>query len=98
MKFISLVDEEIVSIDDNGRGITTIQKYRLDGDLLDLHRSGQLQKTNECVIRIRRDMIAESRKEMTGGERQMLRAFMSRQSPFSLMARIYLEKTEWLNQ
>lgn len=95
---ISFVDEQIVSIEDNERGNKTIQKYRLDTEHLDLLRMKQLKKICEEYSYIKDKMTREGRTSMTDEERRSLANYKERQSPFSLMAKTYLEKRGWLNQ
>ena len=95
---ISFNNEQIVSIDGNKRGIKTIQKYRLDREDLDYLRLKQLKKIDEAHDSIKDKMEREGRQKMTDEERRALANFKELQSPFSLMARIYLEKRGWLNQ
>ena len=73
-------------------GLSTIQKYKLDSEILDLRRLRALQNFHEELEKIRISQIQENGRAMNGEEREKLRQFAQRNQPYSLMFELLLEK------
>lgn len=84
--------ETIRARNESDLGRRTIQKYRLDRPELDLMRCKLLNRFLEVVHEIEVAMRRDARHTATEAEKERLRAFRSRDQPFSLMFRVYLDK------
>jgi len=89
---ISFVDEQVIAIPGAEKGLTTIKKYRLNTDLLDMRRGQWLKKLLKTVADIEAVMIEEGRKKVTDSEKKTLLRYMSPDQPYSLMSEVYLKK------
>ncbi len=89
---ISYKDECVIAKNNSQKGLLTIQKFRLDTELLDLLRSKQLNLFNKLLIQIQKNQIIENRKTMNNEEKESLLIFKQRDRQFSLMFKILLEK------
>ena len=85
-------DEQIRPRNDSPRGASTIKKYRLDREDLDLKRSKRLKLFLKTYIKIKDCMIAEKRLEVSEAEKEILRSFRYASQPFSLMFTVYLDQ------
>lgn len=93
---ITFEKECICSQPGSEKGLKTIQKFKLDSELLDLKRSKWLTKLTTKVIDINNKMIAEHRTEYTEDEKRSIRLFMQSDQPYSLMCEIYIrEHLSW---
>lgn len=86
-------DNECISFLPNStKGRKTIQKFRLDSDLLDLKRGRRLNKLATSAIEIYNKMKKECRTVPTEEEKNAIRRFMQKDQPYSLMCKIYIIK------
>lgn len=85
-------DEMITSADGSELDLKTIQKYRLDSELLDRRRSVQLKIFHKVLIEIQKKQISESRKSLNQNELSLLNRFKQADQPYSLMFKIILDK------
>jgi hypothetical protein len=76
----------------SAKGLITIQKYKLDTELLDYVRSRQIQKFTDLLLAIYRQQIQEGGRQMTQAEKQSLKCFADPDASFSLMFRILLQE------
>lgn len=89
---ITFEDECICSQPDNIKGLKTIQKFRLDSDLLELKRCKWLNKLATKALEIYEKMKEEERTEPTDEERKIISRFKQKDQPYSLMCEIYIKK------
>lgn len=89
---ITFVEEQIKPVNASTKGLQTIQKYRLDTELLDLQRSRQLQKLDDVIIKTFQQMLSEGRRDMTEKEKQAIRAFVGRTEPYSYMCEVFINQ------
>lgn len=87
---ITFEGECICSQPGSMKGRKTIQKFRLDSDLLDLKRSKWLNKLATKAIEIDNKMKAECRTLPTQEEKNQICRFMQKDQPYSLMCEIYI--------
>jgi hypothetical protein len=85
-------DESITAKNGSTLGLKTIQKFRLDSDLLDRQRSRQLHLFKDVMIAIIQNQIKTGRSTMTNAEIESLRHFAQADQSFSLLFRLLLEK------
>ena len=88
------VDEMITAIDGSQLGLNTIQKYRLDSELLDKRRMLQLKYFHKVLIQILTKQNVEGRKGMNGADLKTLNFFKQADQPYSLMFKIILDKIQ----
>ncbi len=89
---ITFEDEFITTKNNSTIGLKTIQKFRLDSELLDKKRIDQIKQFQKVLIKIQSNMIQEKRMKMTVVERECLVRFKQEDQPFSLMFRILLKQ------
>jgi uncharacterized protein (TIGR02646 family) len=90
-----LFDGENIGVRNNSSlGRSTIRKYNLDRDDLNLARLKALQELSDAVIAVLTRAQAEGRKVSTP-ERSLIRAFAESTRPFSLMMQAKLEHLGW---
>jgi hypothetical protein len=84
--------ELIVPMENSALGLLTIQKFRLDTELLDNRRLKHLVQFQEVLLKIRDSQITESRKHLLQQEVHIIEAFSRIDSPFSLMFKVLIAK------
>ena len=89
---LTFVDEMITAVDDSTIGFKTIQKYRLDSELLDKRRITQLKNFMKILIQILKKQSAEGRKELNETDMKTLNFFKQADQPYSLMFKVILDK------
>ena len=89
---ITFEDECICAQPGSQKGLSTIQKYRLNTELLDMKRQKWLNKIMKDVIEIQRRMITENRKHTTEEEKKQLMRYMQVDQPYRLMSEIYIKR------
>lgn len=88
-------DDEVIQPKDNSElGLKTIQKYRLDSDLLDNLRLKQLKNFHKALIEIRDIQQSENRSDLTVEELNILQSFKRVDNSFSLMFEVILDSYE----
>jgi HNH endonuclease len=85
-------DEMITSVGGSELGLKTIQKYRLDSELLDRRRSVQLRIFYKVLIEIQKKQIIEGRKSLNQNELSLLNRFKQNDQPYSLMFKVILDR------
>ncbi len=85
-------DEMITSVGGSLLGFKTIQKYRLDSELLDKRRMQQLKYFHKVLIQILSKQSAEGRKKLNEMDLKTLNFFKQADQPYSLMFKIILDK------
>src|SRR5205823_1228658 len=86
-------DEFIRSKNESVRGGQTIRKYRLDRDDVDHKRVRLLRDFLKRLDEIKDAQIRDGGRPMTGAEKEVLCAYRQRERPFSLMFRVYLDRS-----
>ena len=89
---ITFEKECICSQPGSAKGLKTIQKFKLDSDVLDLRRSKWLTKLATKAIQIDNTMKAENRTIPTEEEKNIIHRFMQIDQPYSLMCEIYIRQ------
>jgi uncharacterized Zn-finger protein len=89
---LTFVDEMITTVDSSQLGFKTIQKYRLDSELLDKRRMTQLKSFHKVLIQILRKQNAEGRKDLNENDLKALNFFKQADQPYSLMFKVILDK------
>jgi hypothetical protein len=88
-------NKELINPKDNSElGLRTIQKFRLDTELLDTRRLKQICLFQELLLEIRRKQIEENRNYLDNDEINAINAFSRIDNPFSLMFKILIDKLE----
>ena len=86
-RHITFVGEYIYEVNGSDKGQKTIEKYRLGSEVLDNRRRKQLQKLNKTII----DCLRKGgTKALTDGDKEAIRRYTYRSSPFSYMCECYL--------
>jgi uncharacterized protein (TIGR02646 family) len=85
-------DEFIEPKNNSMLGLTTIQKYRLDSEVLDTRRLKSLKTFLKLVIEIQKNQAQEARNNLTVDERNAMYRFKSIDNSYSLMFTVLLEK------
>lgn len=91
-RHITFEKECICSQPESEKGLRTIQKFKLDSEMLDLRRSKWLNKLATKAIDIDNDMKADNRTIPTEEEKNAIRLFMQKDQPYSLMCEIYIRQ------
>lgn len=89
---ITFEGECIHALPGSKKGLSTIKKFHLDSDALDLKRGRLLNVLKNVIIDFQKKGMQEQRKELTPKEKQQLLTFTQRDQPYSLMCEIYLRK------
>ena len=89
---LTFVDEMITSVDDSTLGFKTIQKYRLDTELLDKRRITQLNIFYRVLDSIRQNQIKNGGRKINQSELSLLNRFKQADQPYSLMFKVILDK------
>lgn len=85
-------DEFIEPKNNSPFGLTTIQKYRLDSEVLDTRRLKSLKTFLKLVIEIKNHQVQEARDNLTADEINALQRFKNIDNSFSLMFTVLLDK------
>lgn len=91
-RHITFEKECICSQPGSEKGLKTIQKFKLDSEMLDLRRSKWLNKLATKAIDIDNEMKADNRSIPTEEEKNAIRLFMQKDQPYSLMCEIYIRQ------
>lgn len=91
-KNITFEGECIHALPGSEKGLTTIKKFHLNSDALDLKRGRLLNVLKNKIIDFQKKGMQEQRKELTPKEKQQLLTFTQHDRPYSLMCEIYLRK------
>lgn len=91
-RHITFEKECICSQSGSDKGLKTIQKFKLDSDVLDLRRSKWLTKLATIANEICGTMMSENRTVPSEEERTTIRRFMQIDQPYSMMCEIYIRK------
>jgi hypothetical protein len=89
---LTFTNEMITAIDGSILGFKTIQKYRLDSELLDKRRITQLNNFYRVLDAIRQNQIKYGGQKMNQSEISLLNRFKQADQPYSLMFKIILDK------
>ena len=89
---LSFNDEMIEPKNNSPLGLLTIQKYRLDTELLDTRRLKQLKQFHKLFIEISLKQIKENRNFLTKEEVNAIHRFKQKDHSFSLMFELLIEK------
>jgi uncharacterized protein (TIGR02646 family) len=85
-------DEHIVARNDSELGYKTIQKYKLNAELLDYHRLKRLDDFRKILLKIRNKQIFEHRDKLNSNEIKIIKSFAQKDHAFSLMFRCLFRK------
>jgi uncharacterized protein (TIGR02646 family) len=86
--------ESITAKNGSKLGLITIQKYRLDSDLLDKRRLKQLDLFSQILDAIRKKQIADGGRTWNEKEREKINLFKQKDQPYSLMFEIIIDKID----
>lgn len=89
---ISFDKELIIPKNNSEIGLRTIQKYRLDSDLLDNRRLKQITSFQDVLLNIKDNQINENRNYLTPEERELINSFKRADNPYTLMFKVLLTK------
>ena len=89
---LTFVNEMITSVDGSTLGFNTIQKYRLDSELLDKRRITQLNIFYRVLDSIRQNQIKNGGRKINQSELSLLNRFKQADQPYSLMFKVILDK------
>ena len=89
---LTFVNEMITSVDGSTLGFNTIQKYRLDSELLDKRRITQLNIFYRVLDSIRQNQIKNGGRKINQSELSLLNRFKQSDQPYSLMFKVILDK------
>jgi hypothetical protein len=86
-------NKELIEPKNNSHlGLKTIQKYRLDTELLDNRRLKQIQLFSDVLLEIKDKQIKEGRQTITNEEQILIHSFKRIDNPYSLMFKVLIEK------
>lgn len=85
-------DELIEPKNNSPLGLTTIQKYRLDSEVLDTRRLKSLKTFLKLVLEIQNNQVQETRNYLTADERNAILRFKNIDNSYSLMFTVILNK------
>lgn len=89
-------DDELVAPQHGSvKGLSTIQKYRLDSDVLDTRRLQSLKRFYKVVIQVHKNQIKEGRDCILAEELALINRFKSPDSSFSLMYRVKIDEHDF---
>ena len=91
-RHITFEKECICSQPDSEKGLKTIQKFKLDSELLELRRCKRLNILATKALDIENKMKGENRVEYSDEDKNEIRLFMQKDQPYSLMCEIYIRK------
>ncbi|MFL9829661.1 HNH endonuclease [Flavobacterium sp. ST-87] len=89
---LSFNKELIEPLNNSPLGLRTIQKYRLDNELLDMRRLKQVSLFQDVLLEIRKNQIQEVRQHLTADELIIINRFQGNDSPYSLMFKVLINK------
>lgn len=85
--------KELIDSNNNSDvGLKTIQKYRLETELLDARRLKQICVFQDVLIEIQKKQIEENRQQLTSSEKNIIQSFKRFDNPYSLMFIVLLKK------
>jgi hypothetical protein len=86
-------EKELIEAKNNSPiGLKTIQKYRLDKEILDSRRLKQLSYFQDTLIEIQQRRINDGGRELSKDEKDLIYSFARKDKPYSLMFKLLLEK------
>ncbi len=86
-------NDELIEPKNNSKlGLTTIQKYRLDSEVLDTRRLKSLKTFFKLLIEIQNNQVKEARTNLTTDETNAIHRFKNIDSSYSLMFSILIDK------
>jgi len=89
---LSFDDELIEPNNGSPKGLLTIQKYRLDSEVLDTRRLKRLKLFYKLLVEIRDEQIRTGRDHLTANELSAINKFKYPYNSYSLMFKILLRK------
>jgi len=89
---ITFKDEIITAVGGSVLGLNTIQKYRLDSDLLDKRRITQLKYFYQFVDKIRIKQIEDNGRALNDEEIEAINHFTQIDQPYSLMFKVIINQ------
>ena len=87
---ITFKDECITAVNNSSLGLKTIQKYRLNTELLDKRRINLLKSFYKVLDVVRQRQIADSGRIMSRKDIDILKYFTQDDQPYSLMFKVIL--------
>lgn len=91
-KNITFDDECICARPGSEKGLSTIKKFHLDSDILDLKRCRRLKLLLKEIVQVKDSRNKDMRQDFTDQEKERLLMFTEHNQPYSLMCEIYLRK------
>lgn len=92
MEHLTFEDEIIEPKNNSQLGLRTIQKYRLDTEILDTRRLKSLKIFYKLIVEIRENQVKETRDFLTDEEINAINGFKSINHSFSLMFSVIIDK------
>jgi uncharacterized protein (TIGR02646 family) len=89
---LTFADELIEPRNNSPLGLRTIQKYRLDSEVLDTRRLKSLKLFLQLLVQISHNQISEGRNGLTVEEVQAIHRFKNIDHSFSLMFKVIIDK------
>lgn len=89
---LTFTDELIEPRNNSLLGLTTIQKYRLDSEVLDTRRLKSLKTFLQLIYEISQNQIQEARNTLTADEVNAIHRFKAIDSSYSLMYTVLIDK------
>jgi len=89
---LTFTDELIEPKNNSKLGLTTIQKYRLDSEVLDTRRLKSLKTFFKLLLEIKNNQVKEVRTNLTVDELNAIHRFKSIDNSYSLMFSILIDK------
>lgn len=89
-------DEHIVARNNSNIGYKTIQKYKLNAEVLDYHRLKRLDHFRKILLKNKENQIAEQRNKLNTKEIEILDTFSQKDRAFSLMFRCFFRRNPHL--
>lgn len=91
---LTFTDELIEPRNNSQLGLRTIQKYRLDSEVLDTRRLKSLKVFLKLICEIKNNQIKEERSTLTVDETNAIHRFKDLDSSYSLMYTVLIDKYE----
>lgn len=91
-KNITFDDECICVRHGSEKGLSTIKKFHLDSDILDLKRCRRLKLLLKEIVQVKDSRSKDMKQDFTDQEKERLLMFTEHNQPYSLMCEIYLRK------
>lgn len=89
---LTFKDELIEPKNNSPLGLRTIQKYRLDSEVLDTRRLKSIKTFLKLLVEIKTNQVQEARNNLTAHETNAIQRFKNIDNSFSLMFTVFIDK------